>query len=415
MAPGTDGSPGMLRAPRVALLIETARGYGRGLLQGFVRYGRLHGPWTFYLSPGDFEQVVPRMEEWRGTGIIARVETPEIGKALLATRLPVVALDLSESQSGPGSPLSGFSEVASDSRSAARLAAEHLLERGFRQYAFVGIPGRVWSERREQSFRERVQGAGIPCNVYQPPRLRRDREWGHEHGILAAWLHALSKPVGIMACNDDRGRQVLEACRTAGVAVPEEIAVVGVDNDELLCELADPPLSSVALDTERGGYEAAQLLDGLMSGRVRQPARILVEPLGVVTRRSTDVVAAEDREVAAAVRWIRDRARRGPLRVGEVAQAVKLSRRSLEVRFRAALGRSVRAEIERVRLEHARSLLAETDLPTSQVAELSGFGSPSYLAMVFRRKFRRTPTRYREEARGPSRQGRGDAEGLAQF
>ena len=262
---------------------------------------------------------------------------------------------------------------------------------------------------------ERIQGAGCPCHVYQPPRLQRDREWGHEHGILAAWLHALSKPVGLMACNDDRGRQVLEACRTAGVAVPEEIAVVGVDNDELLCELSDPPLSSVALDTERGGYEAAQLLDGLMSGRIRQPARILVAPLGVVTRRSTDIVAAEDREVAAAVRWIRDWARRGPLRVAEVAQAVKLSRRSLEVRFRAALGRSVRAEIERVRLEHARSLLAETDLPTSQVAELSGFGSPSYLALVFRRRFRSTPTRYREEARGPTRRGRRDAGGLAQF
>ena len=386
-------------APKVALLIETARGFGRGLLRGIARYARLHGPWGFYVTPGDFEQALPAMEQWGGTGIIARIETPKVAETILATGLPTVALDLSDEQSAPGSPLSGLSEIASDSRGAARMAAGHLLERGFRDYAFVGIAGRVWSRRREESFCAGINAAGRQVHVYQPPRRRRDREWGREQTIMAGWLRELPKPIGLMACNDDRGREVLEACRAAGVRVPEEVAVVGVDNDSLLCELSDPPLSSVALNTERGGYEVAALLDKLMRGRVRTPRRIMVEPLYVVTRRSTDVVALDDREVASALRWIGQSADR-PIQVDDVVRHVGHSRRALEIRFRQAVGRSIHAEIQRVHLERAKRLLRETDLPMPKVAEASGFASPSYFGVVFRRGLGMTPARYRTHVRG---------------
>ncbi len=274
--------------PKVALLIETARGYGRGLLRGIVRYSRLHGGWAFYITPGDFEQALPEMRQWGGTGIIARLETPRITEAVLATDLPLVALDLSDAQLADGSPLAGAAEVRSDSSGAARLAAEYLLDRGFRQYAYVGVARRVWSRRRQAGFVDRLAEAGLSCEVYPQPRRKRDREWGREQATLAAWLRDLPKPVGVMACNDDRGRQVLEACRAAGVRVPEEAAVIGVDNDELLCDLSTPPLSSVALNTERGGFEAAALLDALMHGRPPAGRRIVVEPLRVETRQSTD-------------------------------------------------------------------------------------------------------------------------------
>lgn len=388
----------MSEIPKVALLIETARGYGRGLLRGIVRYARLHGPWSFYVTPGDFEQAVPEMRQWGGTGVIARMENAKIGEAVLATGLPVIALDLSDLQLAPGSPLAELCEVRSDSRKAARMAAEHLLERGFMEFAFVGIPGRVWSRRREESFCERIREAGREPLVYPPPR-KRDGEWGREQAIMAQWLRGLPKPVGIMACNDDRGRQVLEACRAAGIRVPEEAAVIGVDNDELLCELSDPPLSSVALNAERGGYEVAALLDQMMRGRVTKKQRILVEPQWVETRRSTDVMALDDRDVAAALRFIQDHAG-SPIQVSDVVRSVALSRRTLEMRFRRLLGRSVHDEIERAHLERAKRLLTETDLNVPRVAEASGFASASYFGAVFRRRNGMTPAKFRARNRG---------------
>lgn len=280
---------GMSTIPRVALLIETARGYGRDVLRGVVRYARLHEPWSFYLTPGDFKQAMPKIKQWGGTGIIARIETPEIGKALLATNVPIVALDLSQSQLGPRSPFRRCSELSSDSRRAAQLAAEHLLDRGFQHFAFVGIAGRIWSQRREEAFCDAIREAGFEPHVYSPPRRRADRHWYREQTVLEDWLRDLPQPVGLMACNDDRGRQLMEACRGAGVQVPEQAAVIGVDNDELLCELCAPPLSSVAINAARGGFEAAALLAGLMFRRIRKPGRIVAPALHVVTRRSTEI------------------------------------------------------------------------------------------------------------------------------
>jgi LacI family transcriptional regulator len=385
--------------PKVALLIETARSYGRGLLRGIVRYARLHGPWSFYVTPGDFEQAVPRLESWGGTGVIARIETPRMAEALLASRLPLIALDLSETQLSPDGPLAKLCEVRSDSHQAARLAAEHLLERGFRHHAFVGIAGRVWSARRQEGFVERIRETGGEPEVYEPPQSKRDREWGREQTRMAQWLRRLPKPVGLLACNDDRGRQVLEACRAAGLRVPEEVAVVGVDNDELLCDLSDPPLSSVALNSERGGYEAAALLDEMMRGHAPRCRQILVEPQWVVARRSTEVDALDDPEVAAALRFIHDRTG-CPIQVGDVVRSLALSRRGLEMRFRKALGRSMRAEIERVHLDRAQRLLLETDLSMPKIAEASGFASASYFGAVFRRRMGMTPAKFRARTRG---------------
>lgn len=387
----------MKETVKVALLIETAREYGRGLLRGVSRYARLHGRWAFYITPGDFAQAVPKMNQWGGTGIIARLETPQMARAILKSRLPVVALDLSHGQLAAGDPLARVCEVRSDSWAAGRLAAEHLLERGFVHYAFAGVPNRIWSERRQEGFCEHLKAAGHSISCYPAP-AKRNREWAREQSILAAWIAALPKPVGLMACNDDRGREVLEACRAAGIRVPEDVAVIGVDNDELLCDLADPPLSSVALDAERGGYEAAALLDRLMQGRIRKPHRIVVAPTGVVTRRSTDVIAMEDREVAAALRYIHDRAGE-PISVDEIVRSMAVSRRSLEIRFRKVVNRSIHSEIQRVHLQRAQQLLRETDLSIAVVARRSGFGSASYLSSVFSGSAGMTPARYRTHIR----------------
>lgn len=388
----------MPRSPRVALLVETARSYGRALLRGIVQYARLHGPWSFYLTPGDFEQMLPRMQSWGGTGIIARIETPRVARAILESGLPAIALDLTEAQLRPSHPLSRLGEVASDSRGAARLATEHLLDCGLRHLAFVGLTGRVWSDRREAAFVDRVREAGLEPHVYRPPRSPDDRAWEREQPVLARWLRRLPRPAGVLACNDDRGREVLEACRAAGLRVPEDLAVVGVDNDELLCELADPPLSSVALNAEAGGYRVAALLDQMMRGKVRTPGRLVVEPLGVVTRRSTDIRALDDPVVAEALRFLHDHAAE-PIGVEDLVARLLVSRRSLEIRFRRLVGRTPHEELQRVRLERVRRLLLETDLPLPRIATAAGYGTATHLARVFHRTYGSTPARYRRRLR----------------
>jgi LacI family transcriptional regulator len=370
---------------RVALLIESSLGYGRGLLRGIVEYAKHHGPWAFYVTPGDLVQRVPKLVEWGATGIIARIWTPQVGKAILETGLPVIALDLNRQQLAPGSPLADICELCPDSVQAGRLAAEHLLDRGVRRFVFVGaFDDPLWSTRREEGFRDRVAQAGLPCDVYPLPRSRAGREWAREQITLGRWLSNFPRPLGVLACDDDRGRQVLEACRGAGLWVPDDVAVVGVDNDDLLCELSDPPLSSVALDTRRAGYEAAELLDELMQGRFSGTRRILVRPMGVVARRSTQGFALEDREVATALRFIHDNAGQ-PIGVSDVVRHVALSRRTLELRFHRVLGRTIHDELIGCRLRRAKLLLRDTTRSVAEVASAAGFGSSCHMYRVFRK------------------------------
>lgn len=386
----------MREIPKVALLIETARGFGRGLLAGIGRYAALHGPWMFHITAGDYEQAVPQMRQWGGSGIIARIPNDQVARAVLEADVPTIAVGLTDDQMRPESPLSNFSELSSEAIQVSRLAADHLLERQFSHYAYVGMEDRCWSRRRERVFRELLQEVGFEVHSYSQPQRRRDRVWEREQKFLADWIGQLPTPLGLFACNDDRGREVLEACHLAGVHVPEDVAVVGVDNDEVFCNLANPPLSSVALNAETAGFRAAALLDRMMRGRSRRPQRIVVEALGVVTRRSTDIIAVKDPDVAAALQFIRREDGRD-ISVDVVAEEVAVSRRSLEKRFKEAIGRTILDEIQLVRLERAKRLLRETAHPISKVAALSGFGSVGYFIQFFHARVGKTPRRYRTD------------------
>lgn len=417
----------MAECPRVVLLLYPYAEYDRCVLQGIARYARIHGPWVFYLAGEEAGLPMPGMEaigglptrtiplgegrrparlpdlrRWNVTGFIGRLQTPEIAKMALEAGVPVIALDLSEEQlAGDLSP-TRVSEIRPDSHKAGRMAAEHLLDGGFRSFGYCGFAGRAWSERREQGFRERLEEAGFTCHAYRPAKRKSKSPipWRQECGEVVAWLRGLPKPVGIMTCNDIRGRQVLEASTLGDMHVPHQVAVVGADDDQLLCDLSNPSLSSVAFNARQGGYQAAELLDGLMFGRLKRPQRIDVEPMWVAARQSTDVVAVEDPDVAMALRFIRENARR-PIGVNEVVAQVSLSRRALEIRFQRAVGRPIRVEIERVRLAWARQLLVETDLPTAKIAELAGFSSYGYANKVFRREMGEPPARYRRRHREP--------------
>ncbi len=270
--------------PHVALLIESSRGYGRQIATGVARYARLHGPWSFHITPGDFEQFLPEMRYWRGDGFFARLNSKKLCEGLLAANLPTIALDMTEEHLASDNPMSRFTDLRVDGTAVANLAADHLLERMYPHYAFVGIAQKVWSKRREVGFTARIAKAGKSVQIYQPSAAKAKLSWEHERPLLADWLLQLPKPVGIMACNDERGLQVLDACRLVGLNVPKDVAVVGVDNDELLCELANPTLSSVALNAVMGGYNAAAHLDRLMRGKSRRTKVLHVEALRVVQR-----------------------------------------------------------------------------------------------------------------------------------
>lgn len=353
-----------------------------------MRYSRLHGPWSLYIAPGHYEQELPKAKSWGGTGIIARISSPDLARAIQATGLPAVVLEACFDESATVSPGQGFCEVRTDSPSIARVAADHLLERGYRDFVFCGMENCPWSVARENTFSRYVADRGFRCQSYRT-KLRNwmdhanwVRAWEQEQPRLSAWLGTLSPPVGVMVCNDICGRFVLQACTEAGVRVPRDVGVVGVDNDELLCELCDPPLSSVALDLDRAGYEAAQLLDGLMSGQIKGRHLVMVKPLGVVTRRSSDAILQEDVVVADALRFIMDHTRQA-IRVPDLVAEIGVSRRSLERRFLRAMGHSILGEITRCRLERAQQLLRETNLPVYRVAAESGFGSVKAFSRAF--------------------------------
>jgi LacI family transcriptional regulator len=375
--------------PKVALLVETSNAYARGLLGGIISFIRSDGPWNIYLAEhGRGERPPQWLSEWDGDGIIARVENEVISRILGNMRIPIV--NLSSRPLLSNAPL-----VTTDNEAIARLAFQHFAERGFRRFAFCGDDRFVWSTQRGSHFDRLVHDAGFECAHYSREECHRDRS-DAETDAIARWLAALPRPVAVFCCYDARGQQVLDACRRQDIAVPEEVAVLGVDNDDVLCNLAPVPMSSVIPNSMRAGFKAAELLNRMLSNEKVSAEMHFIPPLGVATRQSTDVTAATDPHVAKAARFIRENAFAG-IDVGDVVAAVPVARRILERRFRATLGRTLREEITRVQMQRVTELLVGTDLSLAEIAERIGFKHVEYLTYVFKRETGQPPSVYRAE------------------
>jgi LacI family transcriptional regulator len=379
----------MADRPHVALLVETSIHYGRQVLQGITRYVRSHQPWSCFLEQRELWASPPAwLRGWKGSGVICRNTTPALAKMLAIARIPLV--DLNDIDPPVGAP-----RIESDHAAMGTSAADHLLERGFTRFAFCGFSDQAWSIRRREGFLARLSERGHTCDVWESPWPEpRSHPWEREQAQIGTWLRSLSRPIALMACNDMRGQHVLDACQRVDIAVPEETAVVGVDDDAVLCNLCHPPLSSVVPNAERVGYEAAALLDRLMSGGRIPTEPMLIPPLGVTTRQSSDILALDDPVVAAAVRFIRERACEG-CGMKDLLRHVPMSRSLLERRFRQHLGRSPQAEIRAVQLKRVKQLLAESDLSLDQIAPLAGYSHPEYMSVVFKRETGQTPGQYR--------------------
>jgi len=376
---------------RVALLIESSNVYGRELLRGIRSWSRENDSWSFRLVEQGRGAMKPEwLASWEGDGIIARVESEVIQRFLESMRLPIV--DVSAALEN-----SGFPQVVTDSAGVVKLAIDYLENLGFRNFAYCGDSAFRWSRLREQEFAYRVKKKGLEPFIRNQRVSRPETEIGR----LGNWLEALPKPVAVLACYDVRGQEVMEACGEKRLKVPEEVAVLGVHDDEILCELCDPPMSSVIPDPKRAGYEAAALLKKLMDGETlrnseRKP--LLIPPIGISARQSTDVVAIPDEKIARALRYIKGRACQG-INVADVLRECPMARTQLERRFRQVIGRSPREEIERVRMGKVQELLSRTTLPISTVAEEAGFEYPEYLSVAFKRCFGVTPKAYRDKTK----------------
>ena len=381
-------APPPKRPLKVALLVETSNAYARGLLAGVEDYIRNHGPWSVFLAEHGRGDAPPKwLRGWDGDGILARVENDHIAEVLATAKQPVV--DLSSRRLLPKVPA-----VTTDNEAIASLAIQHFIERGYKQLAFCGDDRFGWSEDRQRHFLRQAKEHKLPCRTYEAS-AKDQSDSDAQTEAIAAWLKQLPRPIGIFACYDARGQQVLDACRRAGLSVPEEVAVLGVDNDELLCALSPPPLSSVMPNPKRAGWTAAALLDKLMRGEPVSPEIVYIEPMGVAARQSSDTLAVDDPQIAQALRFIREHACDG-IGVGDVLKSCPMGRRSLEHRMKAIINRSPHEEIFRVRMNVAKELLSGTKLKISEVAERCGFLNVEYLSGAFRRATQMSPSEYRK-------------------
>ncbi len=384
------------KAPVIGLLIESSRASGRALLAGIAKFAQHYGHWSFYWEPSGLEKAWPKLKALNVDGIILR-DVDKLDE-VLALEIPAVVFGHSKTE------IPNLINVVTDSSAIGQIGAEHLLSRGFKHFAYCGYSSTSlpfsrpesfsynWSELRRISFQKHIQNAGFDVDCYCTLPASTEA-WQDDQLKMAKWLQSLPKPAGLMACNDDCGLQVMEACKLAKVPVPDAIGVLGADNDELVCGLLSPPMSSVAINFERAGYESALALYNLLRGK-KSPVKINVAATHVVVRRSTDFVAVSDSNLGKALQFIRNHIREN-IMVLDVVRAAGLSRRALEIKFKRELECSIHEYIRRMRTEQIVRLLVETELPVGQIAESLGFSDVQHFARYFRASRQMSPLAYR--------------------
>ena len=381
----------MSSQPRVTLIVETSKVYGREILLGISRYLSLHGPWSIFAQErGQDDEDPVWLARWKGDGIITRSLDFSLCRRARRRGIPVVSVRHLFEQPE-------FPTVFPDQQLIGERIATHFITRGFKHFGYCGVAGeKLWERRRHAAFTRRVEAAGGTWEEYKPTYLSdAEKNWEREQEVMVRWLQQLPKPVGIMTAHDSLGVQLLDACRRAGIQVPDDVAVVSVDNDPVLCELASPPLSSLDQNAQKLGFEAAALLHRMMRGESLEPANYFFEPGEVVTRQSSDVVAVKDPNVGKAVRFIRENACR-EIDGRAIARAAGQSRRALEKKFRAATGRTPMEEVHEMRLRRIKQLLVETDYILPIIAEQSGFAYHEYMSRFFKKHTGITPGDYRK-------------------
>jgi LacI family transcriptional regulator len=379
----------MKHIPKVALFIKAEGSYGRRLLLGIAKYAHIHGPWSFFHEVEEKRRDPHFIKDWRPDGIISDGREASRLRAIFGAAVPIIVISTQKNISeGHG--------ILTDWDSIGQMAARHFLDRGFRHFGFCGYDDLHWSKMRAAAFSKYIAQSGYQTDSYNRKYVGQKLSWEKETTRIGGWLKRLPKPCAVMACNDDCARDVLTICKTFNIHVPEEVAIIGVDDDEIICNLAEPPLSSVHLNTEKAGYEAAELLGRLMDGEKLAGEKIIARPTHVEVRQSSDILAIKDHDIVTALHYIRSNIKE-QITVNDVIAAVGMSDRHLYNKFKRHLGRSVSQEIRNVKTQHIARMLIETNLSIVRIAAKLNYSGVEKLSRYFAREMGISPMAFRKQ------------------
>lgn len=380
---------------KIILLIDISEEYGQNLTKGIVKYSKEHGPWVFckmplfYRETHGVEGIVKFAKEWGADGIIAHLDNDLDIQKILKAGIRLIVEDFKERFDGISNITGGYFETGA-------MGAEYFIKKGFKHFGFYGFKNIVWSRERFEGFQNYLLEHKLEVHHFDQDQQSAQTLWFYKPSLLSQWLQSLPKPIAIMACDDERAQHITEACKQAQIQIPEQIAVLGVDNDQMTCNLSDPPLSSINLDTEKGGYAAAKLMDQLISQKNIAPHNIIVKPTHIITRQSTDITSASDLFIAKALKFIHQNID-DKINVSDVLKEVPLSRRSFEKRFYDITGFAVYKYIYNLKIQKFAERLLETDKTVSEISIESGFALSNNISRQFKQVKGCTPTEYRKK------------------
>jgi len=377
---------------RILLLIDYSSEFSRKLLKGLVRYSKENGSWIFYRLPEYYktlygkEGIVQWAKEWKADAVIAQWDH-EGTNLLQALGVPVILQNYKKRSEY-------FSNLTGDYYGTGKMAAQFFAKRRFRSFAFYGNNKLIWSRERAEGFRDEIERIGGNYYYMETVNLRNE-PWGEGHIELEDWLKSLPKPVALLACDDNFAMQVSETCKLNDIRIPEEISLLGVDNDELICNLSDPPISSIVLDVEKGGYEAGRLIHQLIEGYRTKPFNIIINPVRFELRQSTEKYDISNPYILEVVKYIENNFTE-ELTIDSLTKIVPLSRRNLEVKFKKEMGTSIYQFILSCRVEYFAMLLVSTNRLLFELALESGFNDCKNISRIFKRFKGYSPAEFRQ-------------------
>ncbi|MPM35725.1 Xylose operon regulatory protein [bioreactor metagenome] len=378
---------------KVLLLIDYSSEFSRRLLKGLIQYSKEHGPWIFYRLPSYYktlygkEGIVEWAKEWKADAIVARWDH-EGTNLLKSLNIPVVLQNYKDRSAY-------FPNLTGDYIGTGEMAARFFIKRRYRNFAFYGNKDVVWSRERAEGFRKEVEKVVGNYYYFESENLNGE-EWSTSHIQLDEWLLSLPKPVGLFACDDNFALRVSQICTINNIKIPEEISLLGVDNDELICHLSDPPISSIVTDVEKGGYETGRLIDRMSKEEVKEPLNIIIRPLRLELRKSTERYDISNEHISQMVNYIEDNFTSNIV-IKSLIEQVPLSRRNLEVKFKEEMGISIYQFILSCRIDYFAHLLLTTERTLFDLALESGFNDCKNVSRIFKKMKGCTPLEYRKK------------------
>jgi LacI family transcriptional regulator len=380
---------------KIILLLDFTEEYHKNLLRGIIRYSRKFGPWVFFRMPIYYREtigingILKWAKDWGASGLIGQLHNNSDISKLTKAGISVIAQDFEERFTDVPNITGAYHDTG-------RLGAEYFLKKGFKNFAFYGFKNIVWSRERAEGFEKKIKEAGYSVHYFEHEKSLSMDLWYYKESTLSRWLKSLPKPIALLTCDDNQGLHITEAGRHAGIRIPEEVAVLGVDNDENICFLSDPPLSSVNLDVEKGGYEAAGLMQQMITGAKTSSYNVIIKPTHIITRSSTDIYSTNDKHILNALKYIHLNIDKN-LKVAHVLKAALLSRRSLEKRFIHVTGYPVYKYIYNLRIEKFMQKLTETDKTITEIAHELGLDDTKNISRLFKQIKGITPLEYRNK------------------